>query len=621
MKHKIKRGVKNYIKMSFMDSVALNKKCGWNLFVFELLYKMLTLAICYPLFLRGFEFTLTKSGFRYLTNTYLFTYLKSPYTIVFFLLIIIGVSFYLTYEIACLSVCYDAAYHGNPISIFAIFKSGFRLMGKTMRRKKINTFFHVVSVSVMMNITLIVFMLINITLPQSASNWLSEHKILLIIIGILIFAFFIYCMLHIFVMNFMAYDAEDITECKRKSRRLIKDRGFKTFMVILGWNGIILLGIYLAYLILVALICAGVFILDKANMGMAIYLSAFRIMLTVAKLILLLASVPLSYGVITGLFFRYRCDSGNELNMGDITEEIRSKKAKHPGFQLWFSSIVIIVSLVVNLTYMMSAFERNPFDKVEIFSDTEVMAHRGCSYNSPENTMMAFENAVDSLADYIELDVHETWDGEIVVMHDSSLKRTTGINKKIWSVTYNEIKDLNAGSYFGDDPVYAECRIPTLREVMEYTKGKIKLNIEIKLSDNEPELVKKVVELIQEYEYIDDCYVTSMNYDALKEIKQLDGRIRTGYVLTMAYGNFYNLDYCDAFSISATYVNKNMVDAIHNRGKKIFVWTVNSKSVAREMTSIGVDALITDNPVMAREVVYSKYDNPLFSNVLSYVFK
>lgn len=621
MKHRIKRSVKNYIKMSFMDSVALNKKCGLNLFVFELLYKMLTIAVFYPVFLKGFEFTLEKSGFRYLTNTYLFTYLKSPYTIIFFLLIIIGVSFYLTYEVACLSVCYDAAHHGNPISIFAIFKSGFRLMGQTMRKKRFNAFFHVVSVSLMMNITLIVFMLINITLPASATRWLEGHKTFLLVVGILLFAFFIYCMLHIFIMNFMAYDGEDITESKRKSRRLIKDRGFKTFMVILGWNGIILLGIYVVYWIMVALICVGVFILDKVNMGMAIYLSIFRVTLAVAKILLVLVSVPLSYGVITGLFFRYRCDSGNELNMGDITEEIVSRRAKHPKFQLFFSSIVIAVSLAFNLSYMISAFERNPFDKVEIFSDTEVMAHRGASYNAPENTMMAFENAVESLADYIELDVHETKDGEIVVMHDPSLKRTTGVNKKIWNVTYDEIKDLDAGSYFGDDPIYAECRIPTLREVMEYTKGKIKLNIEIKLSDNEPHLVEKVVELIQEYEYLEDCYVTSMSYDALKQIKKLDGRIQTGYVLTMAYGNFYNLDYCDAFSISASYVNKNMVDAIHNRGKKIFVWTVNSKSVAKEMTSIGVDALITDDPVMAREVVYSKYSNPLFSNVLSYVFK
>ena len=235
--------------------------------------------------------------------------------------------------------------------------------------------------------------------------------------------------------------------------------------------------------------------------------------------------------------------------------------------------------------------------------------------------MLAFENAVDSMADYIELDVHETRDGEIVVIHDSNLRRTTDLTANIWEVSYEEIKDVDAGSYFGDEEEFSECTIPTLREVMEYAGGKIKLNIEIKLSDKEPHLVQKVAELIDEYGYQEDCYVTSMSYDALKQIKSIDERIKTGYVLTIAYGNFYNLDYCDAFSINSAYVNKKMVDAIHNRGKKIFVWTVNSSSKAKEMTEIGVDAIITDNPVMTREIVYSKYNNPLFKNVLDYVFR
>lgn len=621
MKHKIKRGVKNYIKMSFVDSVALNKMCGLNLLMFELLYKLAAIAVFYPLFLKGFEFTLSKAGFRYLTNTYVFNYLKSPFTIVFFLLIFILGMMYITYEVSCLSVCYDAAYHGNQLSVGDIFRGGFRLIRKTMRKKKLNTFFHVASVSVMMNITLIVFMLVNITVPTGVTEWIKEHEVLVIIAAVLFFAYFIYCMAHIFVINYMAYDGSDISDCKKKSRNLIKYRSVQTLFAIIGLNAVVLIGIFVVYWLMVALIWLGVFILDKMNMGMAIYLSIFRIVLNVIKILLVLASLPLSYGVVTGLFFRYRCDNGNEEYMGDITEQIDNNRSPFQKLQKILCSITIIVLLVVNIYYLVSAFDKNPFDKVEMFNETQIMAHRGSSFNAPENTMMAFEYAIMSMAEYIELDVHETKDGEIVVLHDPSLKRTTGVNKKIWNVTYDEIKNLDAGSYFGDEEIYGECYIPTLREVIEYTKGKIKLNIEIKLSDNEPNLVAKVVELIEEYKLLDDCYVTSMNFEALKEIKNLNENIRTGYVLTLAYGNFYNLDYCDAFSINEAYVNKNMVDKIHNKGKEIFVWTVNSKSKAEEMTKMGVDAIITDNPVMGREVVYSKYSNPLFSNVLSYVFK
>ena len=620
MKHRIKRKFNNYIKMSFVDSVALNKLCGPSLLMFELLYKLAAVAIFYPLFLKGFEFTLSKAGFKYLTNTYVLYYIKSPYTIIYFLLILVLLALYLTYEVSCLTVAFDAAYHGNTLSVADIFRSGARLMRKTMSIKKINTFFHVLSVSVMMNITVIIFFILNITFPTSINNWLMDHKMLLFVVGAIFLLYFIYCMLHIFIINFMAYDGADITESKKRSRNLLKSRGVKTFLVIIGWNAVILLGIFVAYFIMVALIWLGTFILDKANFGMAIYLSIFRIILTVAKIIMVMVSVPLSYGVITGLFFRYRCDFGSEANQGDIAEQVDKRRVGFVRLQYVISILVVVACLVIDIGYMVSAFEKNPFGNVEMFSDTMVMAHRGSSYDAPENTILAFENAMYAMADYIELDVHETKDGEIVVIHDASLKRTTGVDKKIWNVTYDEIKDLDAGSYFGDEEEFAECRIPTLREVIELTQGKIKLNIEIKLSENEPELVAKVAALIQEYELWDDCYVTSMNYEALKQIKKIDSSIKTGYVLTVAYGSFYNLEYCDAFSINAAYVNKNMVDAIHNRGKQIFVWTVNSESKAEELTAMGVDALITDNPVMGREVVYSKYSNPLFGNVLNYVF-
>ena len=588
--------------------------------MFELLYKLSSIAVIYPLFLKGFDFTLSKAGFKYLTNTYVLQYIKSPYTIIFFLLVLIFFAFYITYEVSCLTVAFDAAYHGNTLSVADIFRSGARLMNKTMKVKRINTFFHVLSVSVMMNITVMIFFILNITFPSSVMRWIDAHRTFIIIMGLLFLAYFIYCMLHIFIINYMAYDGADITESKKRSRNLLKSRGIKTFLVMIGWNGIILLGIFIVYWILVGLIWLGTFILDKANFGMAIYLTIFRGILNISKILMVMVTVPLSYGVITGLFFRYRADFGTEANMGDITEQVDKRRTGFVKLQYFVSIIVVAVSLFFDISYMVQAFEKNPFSKVEMFSNTMVMAHRGSSYDAPENTMLAFDNAISAMADYIELDVHETKDGEIVVLHDDSLKRTTGVNKKIWNVTYNDIKDLDAGSYFGDDEEFAQCRIPTLREVIEHTKGKIKLNIEIKLSDNEPELVAKVANLINEYELWDDCCVTSMNYEALKQIKKIDSNITTGYVLTIAYGSFYNLDYCDAFSINAAYVNKNIVDAIHNRGKQIFVWTVNSESKAEEMTAMGVDALITDNPVMGREVVYSKYTNPLFKNVLDYVF-
>lgn len=620
MKQKIQKGIRQLGRMVFIDSLSLFKKCGLSLILFELIYKLAATAILYPCFIYGLNFTIQRAGFRYLTNNYFFTYLKSPFTIIFFLLIFLILAAYITIELACLSMCFDAGYHGIKLSITEIFRSGIKLLKKTMKKKKINTLFHIISIALMMNATIMGIVLSNITIPDMASDYIYEHRIIIISLIILFVLFFIYCLFHIFSMNFMEYDGGDITESKQKSRILTKRRKFKTFITMAGWNVLILLLVYLFYFVLSFLIVAGVYLLDMVNMGMAIYLSIFRVVITIVQILLVVVGIPLSYGVISSLFYRYRCDSGNVLNIGEAVEAIERNKKLHTKMQFKISGIIAAVLLVLNVVYMVMAFDDNPFDVTDAFLDTQVMAHRGCSYNAPENTMLAFENAVDAMADYIELDVHETADGQIVVMHDSSLRRTTGVNEYIYDVTYDEIKDLDAGSYFGEDEIFAECRIPLLSEVMEYTKGKIMLNIEIKLTNEEPELVEKVAELIAQYEFQEDCYVTSMSYDALKQIKQIDETIQTGYVLTVAYGSFYNLDYCDAFSINSAYINKNMVDAIHNRGKVIMAWTVNGEARAKELTAMGVDAIITDNPVMAREVVYSKYNNTLISNVLNYVF-
>lgn len=621
MKHRVKNGLKEYFNMVFKDGFSLIKKGGLSLFLFEVIYKMLFIALFYPALILLFEFTLKMAGIKYLTNNYLYAFLKSPFTIISILLLILIFTFYITYEVSCLSVCFDACYHGTKLSVTRIFKSGFKQMRTSIRKKKISAYFNITIISLMMNITILGFFLSNIKINSTAEEIIKTKVIFNRIFIVLFFAAFIYCFIHMFTINYMTYDGDDITDSRRKSRNLLKGRGVKSFFVIAGWNVLILFIIYVMYFILAILIIAGVYILDRVNLGMAIYLSIFKVVLTVVKIIMPIISIPLSYSVITGLFYRYRCDMGSELNIGEITELVEKKKQKHPKIQNFAGSIIAIVLTGINIFYMVYAFKENPFYKVEYLSDTQTMAHRGYSAKYPENTMPAFENAIHATADYIELDVHETKDGIIVVMHDDSLYRTTGVDKKIYNVTYDEIKNLDAGINSGCEEEIGFCNIPTLEEVMEFTKGKVKLNIEIKLSSYEPHLVSEVARLIEKYDYTDDCYVASMNYSALKDTKLINEKIKTLYVLQAAYGDFYEIDYVDAFSINMGYVSKSVVDTIHSKGKKLFVWTINDQKTAEKFATLGVDAIITDDPVMGRKAVYAKYSNSLIYNVLNAVFK
>ena len=96
--------------------------------------------------------------------------------------------------------------------------------------------------------------------------------------------------------------------------------------------------------------------------------------------------------------------------------------------------------------------------------------------------------------------------------------------------------------------------------------------------------------------------------------------IRTGYVISAAYGGYYNMSDVDIISINQNLVNKSVIDAIHNNGKEIYVWTVNNSSRMKSLADMGVDNIITDDPVKAREVIYSRYTIREISYILEYVF-
>jgi len=182
-----------------------------------------------------------------------------------------------------------------------------------------------------------------------------------------------------------------------------------------------------------------------------------------------------------------------------------------------------------------------------------------------------------------------------------------------------EVKKLDVGSWFGNE--YSGTQIPTLSEVLEYCKGKIKLNIEVKLPNKSTDIQDKLVELIEEYDYVDQCVVSSSNYAVLVKIKKLNGNIKTGYILSAVYGNFYDRKYVDFYSIRYNYISSKIVELAHQSGKEVQAWTVNSSREMERLKALKVDCIITDNPTHAREVLYSDDMNDSFINLINRMFR
>jgi glycerophosphoryl diester phosphodiesterase len=215
------------------------------------------------------------------------------------------------------------------------------------------------------------------------------------------------------------------------------------------------------------------------------------------------------------------------------------------------------------------------------------IGHRGAAGHAPENTLPSFRKAVELGCDMTELDVHVCASGEVVVIHDETLDRTTDGKGSVSDHTLSELKRLDAGD--GE-------QIPTLREVLELLRGKIMLNIELKgLSTAEP-----VYRLVEETGWSnEELTISSFNWGMLTGYKLLDADARIG-VLTFK-NHQEALEYAEdnkAHSVNPYHIllKKKLVKRAHSKGLKVYPWTPNTVSDIQAEINKGVDGVISDYP-------------------------
>ena len=236
---------------------------------------------------------------------------------------------------------------------------------------------------------------------------------------------------------------------------------------------------------------------------------------------------------------------------------------------------------------------------------SEIFGHRGFSGQYPENTMLAFEKAVEIGCDGIELDVQLTKDGECVIIHDEMVDRTTDGKGLVRDYTLSELQKLNANASFGDK--YPKQHIPTLREYFEYIKDKnIVTNIEMKTGvfvyDG---IIEKVHKLVSEYGLEDRIIYSSFNHYTCKKLKEYDSTIRCGFLIeawildVAEYASKHNM-----YSVNARYsfLDKNICDSLHKKDIKAMAWTANEVDDIKKLISDGCDVIITNNPDIALEL-------------------
>ena len=234
---------------------------------------------------------------------------------------------------------------------------------------------------------------------------------------------------------------------------------------------------------------------------------------------------------------------------------------------------------------------------------TIIQAHRGASAYRPENTLAAFSLAIEQKADGIELDVHLSKDGEVVVAHDERLERVSNGKGLINDHTLAELKQLDFSKLF---PEQGPCRIPTLAEVYALVKPTpLMVNIELKTTELlYPGLCEKLTALAHEYAMEERIIYSSFNHYSLLEIKKHKPEAKTGllYQLGMVDPWVY-ANYVKAYAIHPHYyviaALPETVANCHDNGVKVNVWTVDDPEAIKQMIKCGVDGIITNKPDVA----------------------
>ncbi len=229
-----------------------------------------------------------------------------------------------------------------------------------------------------------------------------------------------------------------------------------------------------------------------------------------------------------------------------------------------------------------------------------VIAHRGASAAAPENTLAAFRLGADLGADFVELDVQESEDGEVVVVHDSDLMKVGGSPLKIWEAPAAALRAVDIGSRKG--PQFAGERVPTLADVFALSKGRVRVVVELKSYGHSQRLEERVVEIVEAAGVANETIFMSLDHDMVRRLKQLRPSWTVGVLVAKAIGDLTSLG-ADFLAVEASLATRAFVRQAHHAGQRVYVWTVNDPAWMFASMANGVDGLITDLPDVARAVV------------------
>ena len=299
-----------------------------------------------------------------------------------------------------------------------------------------------------------------------------------------------------------------------------------------------------------------------------------------------------TFMVMTRLYLRFRREDEG-IAYEPEKYDLKPRNARHVILTLL---MFIVPVLLVGLSVFMAVFFNKIFPQRE---KTAVIAHRTGGYLASENSLEGLDEAASHGCYGSETDVQRTLDRHYIINHDTDFARLTGEKRKPSEMTLEEIMDLKIRDTTGNGGLLS---VPTLEEMLDHSKGKVKLFLELKGETADRDMADDVVKAVKERDMVDDVALISLDYDVIDYAEQIYPEMETGVLIFGAVGDVTNLN-CDMIIMEEEMASvASTVRKIHDAGKKVGVWTVNTERAMRKFLDSEADMVITDDILMANEV-------------------
>lgn len=567
--------------------------------LFELVYKLLTIVVFVPVLSILFNKILDWGNLNALANFDLLRFVFSRYGLIS-IVVMAPIAFLLIYtEFAVL--IYIAYYGtlGKTARVRAVLQQVLIRLPRVWRFGTFGTILYLLLLFPLLDVGFGASLLPGIQIPNFITGELlktTSGAVLLTAVGIIIL---ILNLISIYALPILVLERSNrFWPAMKKSARLFWRSKWSLIKVMIEWG----LLIVIAGFLIVAVIVGGVLLIayESLNEGWTGFLLSTLVSIGLYGISFLFT--PLFISFVTCLYRRYSNPQDIDPSLRKLDRQaslrgprsrlfIQRNKSKLVSFLL-----VVVVAVAWGITTVWNTLGEPPDEFV-------IMAHRGDIRSGVENTMDAFEGAIRAEADLIELDLLQTKDGKLAVIHDTNLKRLAGRNVNVYDLTLEELTKipLRENGFEG--------YVSSFEDVLQAMQGRIRLNVELKTHGFEDEhYVETFVDTVRKLHAEQDIIVQSLDYDIVQRVKELAPELEVGYVIFATLAPKLQSFQADFFVIEETFVNAGRIASAKLAGRPLYVWTVNSTDAVQHFYTLGVDGIITDIASDARQVINELMD-------------